>query len=310
VVVPLDRTGAVPGRVGLSVRTIQLRKKTRKTRKEAVLFLAGGPGQAATTLASDVAEIVAPFLRTRDFVAVDTRGTGRSTDLIVCPELETAAATGLSAPESFASCARRIGPAIDLYGTTDVVADLEAVRVAGGYDRLYLVGVSYGTYTAQRYAAAHPDRVSGMILDSTVDPTADDPYSLGTFRAMPRALENGCDRRACAGVTTDVAGDLARTRARLPVTAAVDDGRGRRRGRGSGGSRRGRRSRGVLVLVLAGHCGRRREQPGEHGAERQRVLYLRHVEPPHTAGPGRGPISGAPQWYQEIATKARKRSDT
>jgi pimeloyl-ACP methyl ester carboxylesterase len=229
VVVPLDRTGAVPGRVGLSVRTIQLRKKTRKTRREAVLFLAGGPGQAATTLASDVAEIVAPFLRTRDFVAVDTRGTGRSTDLIVCPELETAAATGLSAPESFASCARRIGPAIDLYGTTDVVADLEAVRVAGGYDRLYLVGVSYGTYTAQRYAAAHPDRVSGMILDSTVDPTADDPYSLGTFRAMPRALENGCDRRACAGVTTDVAGDLARTRARLPVTAAVDDGRGRRK---------------------------------------------------------------------------------
>lgn len=229
VVVPLDRTGAVPGRVGLSVRTIQRGQKTRKVRREAVLFLAGGPGQAATTLAGDVAQIVRPFLERRDFVAVDTRGTGRSSDLIVCPELETSSVTGLSVPESFASCARRLGPAVDLYGTTDVVEDLEAVRVAGGYDKLWLVGVSYGTYTAQRYAAAHPDRVAGLVLDSVVDPTGADPFTLQTYRALPRALANGCARGACRGVTRDVRRDLARTRARLPMRAGIDDGTGRRR---------------------------------------------------------------------------------
>lgn len=229
VVVPLDRSGALPGQVGLSVRTIQLGQKRRKVRREAFVFLAGGPGQAATSLASDVASIAKPFLRKRDFVAVDTRGTGRASDLIVCPELESSAVTGLSSFESFASCARRLGPAIDSYGTTDVVADLEAVRVAGGYDKLYLFGVSYGTYTAQRYAATHPARVSGLVLDSTLDPTGADPFTLATYRALPRALRNACTRRACRGVTTDAGRELLRTRARLPLRASVDDGKGRRR---------------------------------------------------------------------------------
>lgn len=229
VVVPLDRTGAVDGRVGLSVRTIQLGQQRKKVREEAFVFLAGGPGQAATSLASDVASIAEPFLKKRDFVAVDTRGTGRASDLIVCPELETSAVTGLSSFDSFASCARRLGPAVDRYGTTDVVEDLEAVRVAGGYEKLYLFGVSYGTFTAQRYAAAHPDRVSGLVLDSTLDPTGADPFTLATYRALPGALRNGCAKNACRGVTKDVARDLERTRARLPLRASVDDGKGRRR---------------------------------------------------------------------------------
>jgi pimeloyl-ACP methyl ester carboxylesterase len=229
VLVPLDRTGAVEGRIGLSVRTIQFGQRRRKVRKEALVFLAGGPGQAATTLAGDVAPLVKPFLRTRYLVAVDTRGTGRSSDLIVCPELETSAVTGLSTPEAFRSCAARIGPAVDRYGTTDVVEDLEAVRIAGGYDKLYLFGVSYGTYTAQRYAAAHPDRTAGLVLDSTVDASGEDPFSLATFRALPSALRHACLRRACAGVTPDVDRDLDRVRARLPLTASVDDGEGRRR---------------------------------------------------------------------------------
>ena len=229
VLVPLDRTGAVEGRVGLSVRTIQLGKRRKAVRREAFVFLAGGPGQAATSLAGDVAELTKPFLRRRDFVAVDTRGTGRASDLIVCPELETTALNGISAPESYRACARRLGPTVDAYGTTDVVADLEAVRIAGGYDRLYLFGVSYGTYTAQRYAAAHPDRTAGLVLDSTVDPIGADPFSLATFRAIPTALENACLRGACRGVTRDVTRDLERTRARLPITADVDDGTGRRR---------------------------------------------------------------------------------
>lgn len=229
VVVPLDRSGVLPGRVGLSVRTVQLGAKRKKTRREAVVFLAGGPGQAATSLASEVAQIAEPFLRKRDLVAVDTRGTGRASDLIVCPELETGAVNGLSAPESFRSCARRLGPAVDLYGTTDVVADLEAVRIAGGYDKLILFGVSYGTYTAQRYAAAHPDRVSKLVLDSTVDPLGQDPFSLATYRAMPSALAHACQRKACRGVTSDVERDLQRTRERLPLTADIDDGTGRRK---------------------------------------------------------------------------------
>lgn len=228
VAVPLDRTGAVEGRVGLSVRTVQAGQRRRKTRREAVLFLAGGPGQAATSFASELVPELGPLLRRRDLVTVDTRGTGRSTDLIVCPELETGAFTGISTPEAVRSCARRLGPAADRYGTTDIVADLEAVRIAGGYDRLLVVGVSYGTYIAQRYAAAHPDRVSGLVLDSTVDVTGEDPYSLATFRAVPASLSAVCRRDACRGVTSAPLADLDRLRKRLPIAAAVDGGEGKR----------------------------------------------------------------------------------
>jgi pimeloyl-ACP methyl ester carboxylesterase len=228
VAVPVDRTGAVEGRVGLSVRTIQAGQRRRKVRREAVLFLAGGPGQAATSFAAELVPELRPLLRRRDLVTVDTRGTGRSTDLIVCPEVETTAFTGISSPEAVRSCARRLGPAAHRYGTTDVVEDLEAVRIAGGYDRLLLVGVSYGTYTAQRYAAAHPDRVSGLVLDSAVDVTGDDPYSLATYRAVPQSLSAVCRRDACRGVTRTPRADLTRLRARLPIAAAVDGGEGRR----------------------------------------------------------------------------------
>jgi pimeloyl-ACP methyl ester carboxylesterase len=228
VAVPVDRTDVVEGRVGLSVRTIQAGQRRRKIRREAVLFLAGGPGQAATSFAAELVPELRPLLRRRDLVTVDTRGTGRSTDLVVCPELETGAFTGISSPESLRSCARRLGPTADRYGTTDVVADLEAVRIAGGYDRLLLVGVSYGTYTAQRYAAAYPDRVSGLVLDSAVDVTGDDPYSLATYRAIPTSLSAVCRRGACRGVTRTPSADLARVRDRLPIAATVDGGEGRR----------------------------------------------------------------------------------
>ncbi|MGX6447186.1 alpha/beta fold hydrolase, partial [Patulibacter sp. S7RM1-6] len=199
VTVPLDRTGAIPGRVSLSVRRVQAGQKRARVRREAVLFLSGGPGQATTPDAAALTGVLAPLLERRDLLTVDTRGTGRSSDLIVCPELETTAVTALSQSDLVGSCARRLGGATDRYGTTDVVADLEAVRQASGYARLVVVGVSYGTYTAQRYAAAHPDRVSGLVLDSTVDGTGDDPYTLATVRAAPTALARTCRAGACRG---------------------------------------------------------------------------------------------------------------
>ena len=48
------------------------------------------------------------------------------------------------------------------------MADLEALRVALGADKLTLDGVSYGTFVAERYAMAHPDRVARLVLDSVV----------------------------------------------------------------------------------------------------------------------------------------------
>jgi len=71
----LDPTGAIPGTVTLSIR-----RKLAATgaATDAVIALAGGPGQAAMPFANDAAQIMNTALATRDLVVFDQRGTGQS----------------------------------------------------------------------------------------------------------------------------------------------------------------------------------------------------------------------------------------
>jgi pimeloyl-ACP methyl ester carboxylesterase len=65
-----------------------------------------------------------------------------------------------------------IGPEKLQFFTTDQVAeDLEFFRQLIGDEKFMLYGISYGTSVAQTYARAHPEHLSGLILDGTVDTT-------------------------------------------------------------------------------------------------------------------------------------------
>lgn len=66
-------------------------------------------------------------------------------------------------------------PCDELPTATDHVADLEALRRALGEDRLVLVGHSKGTWLGMAYAAAHPERVAGLVLVAPVWPTHEAP---------------------------------------------------------------------------------------------------------------------------------------
>jgi len=71
-------------------------------------------------------------------------------------------------------CVAEIGPdaaRLGFFGTDQVAEDIEAFRQVIGDEKFMLYGVSYGTAVAQTYAAAHPDRLMGMVLDGTVDLT-------------------------------------------------------------------------------------------------------------------------------------------
>ena len=56
------------------------------------------------------------------------------------------------------------------YTTSIAVRDLERVRVALGYDRINLYGVSYGSRVAQHYLRHHEAHVRSVILDGVVPP--------------------------------------------------------------------------------------------------------------------------------------------
>jgi pimeloyl-ACP methyl ester carboxylesterase len=219
--VPLDPTGAVPGTITLAIRR-QLSATGSAT--TAVVALAGGPGQAALPFANTFAQILAPALKTDDLVVFDQRGTGYS-GALKCPALRLTGPVSKVIP----SCAMQVGPTRGLYTSDDTVADIEALRQALGYTKLLFYGTSYGTKVALRYAAAYPDNVAGLILDSTVTPNGPDIFDQSSYAAVPRILAQTCASGACPGVG-DPNADLTKVLARLTgaaVTATYVDGSGK-----------------------------------------------------------------------------------
>ncbi len=223
--VPLDPTGAQPGTITLAMRR---HRAPVGEEKSAVIALAGGPGQAALPFAEQFASLLGPIVATRDLIVFDQRGTGLSHPLS-CQRFQTSALSSLPG-KATAECAVQLGPTRSLYTTADSVADIEAIRRAGGYEKLVLYGTSYGTKLAEEYARAYPSRVEALVLDSVVPPNGPDPLNRASFTAVGRILRQLCTRAACEHVTSDPGRDLAVLIRRL--------GRGRRArwidGRGHG----------------------------------------------------------------------------
>lgn len=210
--VPLDRSGATPGGISLYV---ERQRALRRPARGATLLLAGGPGQPSTGAYNDRTDDPYGEFRAltplNDIVVFDGRGTGRS-GLLRCPELERA--NPIDAGPEAAACAQRLGPRRGFYRTTDSVDDIEAVRAAIGVDKLTLIGVSYGTFLAQAYAARYPTHVERVLLDSVLDVSGWDPFYLDIFGAVPRVLRAVC-RQTCASFTDDAVADLGRLVTRL-----------------------------------------------------------------------------------------------
>ena len=122
---------------------------------------------------------------------------------------------GESLSHAVAVCAQEIGTRRAFYTTADTVADIEAIRVAGGYEKLVLYGTSYGTKVAEEYAQAYPGQVEALVLDSVVPPNGPDPLNRATFAAVPRILHQLCAARACAHITSHPAADVQRIVRRL-----------------------------------------------------------------------------------------------
>ncbi len=208
--VPLDPSGATPGTVTLAVRRHRAPIGEAHT---AIIALAGGPGQAAIPFAEDFAELLGPIAATRDLIVFDQRGTGESGALKCSAFRHVYTAT--PPPAKITACAAQLGPAHAFYGTAASVADIEAIRRAGGYEKLVLYGTSYGTKVAEEYAQAHPAQVEALVLDSVVPPAGPEALDRSTFAAIPRVLGEVCRDRACRHVTPDPSRDLARLVGRL-----------------------------------------------------------------------------------------------
>jgi pimeloyl-ACP methyl ester carboxylesterase len=201
--VPLDHSGRTPGDLRLPVAVAD----NAGAPKGVLVALTGGPGQGGVAFVPRSRTRMRALLHDYRLVMLDQRGTGAGA--LRCPALQRAVGTSdltVPPPGSVEACARTLGPQRRFYSTADTVADLEALRVALGADKLTLDGVSYGTFVAERYAIAHPDRVARLVLDSVVPAAGLDGLEVDGMRETARVLRAVCRAQHCPG---DPAADLA-----------------------------------------------------------------------------------------------------
>jgi pimeloyl-ACP methyl ester carboxylesterase len=193
--VPLDRFGRVKGTLHLAVAT----SDNKNASHGVLLVLTGGPGQPGVPLLQRLPRIVGSELGDYRVVVYDQRGTGAGA--LSCTALQNAmGASDLYPPPASAvrACAAKLGARRRLFGTDDVVADMEALRRAIGVGKWTLDGISYGTYVGERYALAHPEHVSKLVLDSVVPHVGLSDLGVVEFKATRRVLRSVCGNDSCA----------------------------------------------------------------------------------------------------------------
>jgi pimeloyl-ACP methyl ester carboxylesterase len=223
--VPLDPSGAAPGTVTLALRRHRAAVGEART---AIIALAGGPGQPALPFAEVFDEILGPIAATRDLIVFDQRGIGLS-DPLSCHAFELPNLYR-SFGQLIEACGSQLGATRSFYTTADTVADIEAIRQAGGYEKLVLYGTSYGTKVAEEYAQEYPGHVEALVLDSVVPPNGPETLNRATFAAIPRILRQMCADAACTHITSNPVADLARVLARIrraPLRARAIDSEGK-----------------------------------------------------------------------------------
>jgi pimeloyl-ACP methyl ester carboxylesterase len=173
-VLSLPEDHANPSGAHIFVAVARLKALGGRPLPDPIFLLAGGPGQAATQVFLPQIANLDAVRQDHDLVIVDQRGTGSSNPL-TCPSSTNSPTTstdpGEGAPiDQVKACLAGLHADLRHYTTQDFVQDLEQVRQALGYDKIDLLGVSYGTRAALEYLRAYPDRVRALVLDGAAPP--------------------------------------------------------------------------------------------------------------------------------------------
>ena len=218
--VPEDRANPRSRLIALPVTRVL----ARSSHPLAPIFrLNGGPGVTNMTF-PDASRLAAQH----DVVMVGYRGVDGSS-VLNCPEVTAAlensgdnllAKASLSAySQAFASCAKRLERSgVDLAGYTmeEQAADIDAARVALGYQRIDLVSESAGTRLAMIYSWMYPNSVDRSAMIG-VNPPGNFIYSgAETDQGIQRYSALCAQDPACRARTANLAASMQHTAANMP----------------------------------------------------------------------------------------------
>ena len=157
--------------------------QSTKPSSDVVLFLQGGPGVESIDWSLALfQDYVTPILEEHDMVFFDPRGTGRSKPALDCPELNPvfieAYYQNRPQDEAFQNFLKAWGKCHDrftaegvdpaAFNTTQSAADVRDIVLALGYEKVNLLGISYGTRLGLTVMRDYPEIVRAVVLDSVV----------------------------------------------------------------------------------------------------------------------------------------------
>ena len=156
---------------------IYVESKNPNKQKDPVLYTAGGPG--ASSLSSVRFIHNRAFIKERDYIAFEQRGTYNAKPWLNCTEVPDAIKEsyrkGLDRDsmvlQAVKACRKRLlGEGIDLdaYNTLENAADIEDLRRVLNIDSINLVGISYSGGLMMTVMRNFPQHIRSVILDSAL----------------------------------------------------------------------------------------------------------------------------------------------
>ena len=187
--------------------------------KTPLMFLAGGPGQAAVELATVLNRVFSEVRKTRDIILVDQRGTGESSALSCEFEAVDNVYSSLSDelnPQEIKDCVSQFKGDVTQYNSENAIRDFDAIRAALGHEKLNIYGGSYGTRAGLVYMRMFPESLESVVLDS-VGPIE---VPIGMFgqsgaRSFNLLIDNCKNSGACHKAFPNLAEEFQTVKARL-----------------------------------------------------------------------------------------------
>ena len=185
----------------ISLKVAMLPARAAEPEADPVIFLAGGPGQAATETFPPMSGVLSRLRDKRHLLFMDQRGTGGSNPLTCTFPDEL----GMDpSPEQMLAltrdCLGQLDADLAQYTTSVAVQDIEALRLAIGAPALNVYGGSYGTRVAQQFARQYPGSVRSLVLDGVVPPdlALGSEHALNLDAALEPILARCEQQPACA----------------------------------------------------------------------------------------------------------------
>ncbi len=236
VLVPEDRSQADSPTIKLPVAVFTSQSPNRQP--DPIIYLAGGPGGNTMDSVPDWYQTFAGFIQSdRDFILFDQRGVGLAQPSLDCPEYyqmelqqlplnPTDAEASKLYNEALTTCYQRLvksGIDMNAYNSAANAADVADLVKALGYDRVNLLGISYGTRLALTIMRDYPESVRSVILDSVIPPNVNGVT--GDIYARDRVFEtlfNNCaSDAACNKAYPNLKDTLLNTARKLDQTPVM-----------------------------------------------------------------------------------------